>query len=124
MTYGFMDIVRTIHLDMEAHPDDIEPSRAGHSIGHWEGDTLVVDTIGFTPGFLDGRSGTLHSDQLHIIERFTRDEDGTTLLRTHWGEDPLYLTAPFEGQHRAVTTNAPYDPYNCEDLTEEVVEGF
>lgn len=122
--YGFMDIVRTIHLDMNEHPDDIEPSRAGHSIGHWDGDTLVVDTIGFTPGFLDGRSGTLHSDQLHIVERFTRDDDGTTLVRTHRGEDPLYLSAPFEGRHEAVTTDALFDPYDCEDLTEEVVEGF
>lgn len=124
ITYGFMDIVRTIHLDQDSHPDIIEPSRAGHSIGHWEGNTLVVDTVGFTEGFLDGRSGTKHSDQLHIIERFTRGEDGTSLLQAYTGEDPLYLTAPFEGQRRAITTNAEFDPYNCEDLTEEVVEGF
>ena len=47
MTYGFMDIVRTIHTGFDAHPDDIEPTRAGHSIGSWDGDTLVVDTVGF-----------------------------------------------------------------------------
>ncbi len=47
MTYGFMNIVRTIHLDMDSHPENITPSLAGHSIGKWEGDTLVVDTIGF-----------------------------------------------------------------------------
>ena len=82
ITYGFMDIVRTIHLDKDAHPDNIEPSRAGHSIGKWEGDTLVVDTIGFTEGFLDPRNGVKHSDQLHTIEKFTRGEDGKSLVQS------------------------------------------
>ena len=124
ITYGFMDIVRTIHLDMDAHPDNIEPSRAGHSIGKWEGDTLVVDTIGFTEGFLDPRNGVKHSDQLHTIEKFTRGEDGKSLVQSWVGEDPVYLTAPFEGRNEVFATDAAFDPYNCEDLTEEIVEGF
>ena len=47
LQYGFMDVVRTIHLNISEHPTDLEPSATGHSIGHWENNTLVVDTIGF-----------------------------------------------------------------------------
>jgi hypothetical protein len=124
LTYGFMDIVRTIHLDMDTHPDDIEPSRAGHSIGHWDGDTLVVDTVGFSEGFLDTRQGVKHSDQLHVVEKLTLGDDGKSLQRTYEGEDPLYLSATFTGRDVINVSAAEFDPYNCEDLTEEVVEGF
>ena len=124
MTYGFMDIVREIHLDQDAHPSNIAPSRAGHSIGSWEGDTLVVDTVGFLEGVLDGRTGVKHSTELHVVERFSLSEDGKTLMRSYVGIDPLYLAAPFEGQDRIGISAAAFDPYNCEDLTEEVVEGF
>ncbi|MEM9208607.1 MAG: hypothetical protein AAGA61_05140, partial [Pseudomonadota bacterium] len=124
LTYGFMDIVREIHLDQDQHPEDLTPSRAGHSIGHWDGDTLVVDTVGFLEGVLDGRTGVRHSTELHVVERFSLSEDGRTLMRSWTGNDPLYLTAPFEGQDRIGLSAAAFDPYNCEDLTEEVVEGF
>jgi len=124
LTFGFMDIVRSIHLDQDSHPDDLEPSRAGHSIGKWDGDTLVVDTIGFAEGYLDGRSGAKHSDQLHVVERFSRGEDGKSLVRTWVGEDPVYLTAKFEDQDQILATDAEFDPYDCEDLTQEVVPGF
>lgn len=124
LTYGFMDIVRNIHTNLEAHPDNIEPSRAGHSIGKWDGDTLVVDTVGFEEGYLDTRQGIKHSDQLHVVEQFSLSEDGNTLTRTYRGEDPLYLTAAFEGRDEIKASAAEYDPYNCEDLTQEIVEGF
>jgi len=124
LTFGFMNIVRTIHLDQDSHPDNLEPSRGGHSIGEWDGDTLVVDTVGFAEGYLDGRSGAKHSDQLHIVERVSRGEDSKSLVRTWVGEDPVYLTARFEGQDQVVATEAEFDPYNCEDLTQEVVPGF
>jgi hypothetical protein len=53
MAYG-AGLTRTVHMGMDAHPDDIAPSRAGLSIGRWDGDTLVVDTVGFEPGSLAG----------------------------------------------------------------------
>ena len=124
LTYGFMDIVRTIHLDMDAHPKNIEPSRAGHSTGKWDGDTLVVDTVGFIEGYLDSRNGVKHSDQLHVIERFTIDPADNSLSREYSGEDPLYLTAGFKGQDKIFLSDFPFDPYNCEDLTTEIVDGF
>lgn len=123
LTYGFMDIVRTIHLDMDEHPDDIDPSRAGHSIGHWEGNTLVVDTIGFVPGYLDGRFGIKHSDQLHVTERFEYVPDQGLIIRDYVGEDPLYLTESFSGRDNVFLSATPFDPYNCDDLTFEIPDG-
>ena len=48
--YGQMSLKRTVHMNMKTHPATIKPTRAGHSIGRWEGDVLIVDTVGFLPG--------------------------------------------------------------------------
>lgn len=117
LSYGFMDIVRTIHLDRDEHPDDIVPSRAGHSIGRWDGNALVVETIGFLPGYLDGRFGIMHSDQLRVVETFEFDPERLSLVRRYTGEDPLYLSSPFESQDAVFLTDTPFTPYDCEDLT-------
>ena len=55
-----MNLRRTVHMNTKTHPANVKPSRAGHSIGHWEGDVLVVDTANFLPGFLS--FPTPHSD--------------------------------------------------------------
>jgi hypothetical protein len=123
LTYGLMDIVRIIHLNMESHPADITPSRAGHSIGKWEGNTLTVDTVGFTEGYLDGRGGIKHSDQLKVVEKFTFDPKKLSISREFSGEDALYLTKAFTGQDEVFLSATPFDPYNCEDLTTEIAEG-
>jgi hypothetical protein len=65
---------REIYLDGRPHPKDLTPSYYGHSIGHWEGDTLVVDTVGFNERFWMERQGAPHTEQLHLIERFTRTD--------------------------------------------------
>jgi hypothetical protein len=124
LQYGFMNIVRTIHLKKGEHTQNIQPSRAGHSVGHWDGDTLVVDTIGFEEGYLDGRNGIKHSNQLHIVERFTMNPNDNSLSRSYTGSDPIYLTSAFQGDDKIFLTQTPFDPYNCEDLTEEIVGGF
>lgn len=122
LTYGFMDIVRTIHLDMDEHPDDLDPSRAGHSIGQWDGNTLVVDTIGLAPGYLDGQFGIMHSDQLHLVERFAYDAGNGVITRDYVGEDPLYLAESFSDRDNVFLSATPFEPYNCDDLTVEIVE--
>lgn len=128
--YGFMDIARTIHLDMDEHPDNIVPSRAGHSIGKWEGDTLVVDTIGFAEGWLSiggglgNGSGVKHSNQMHTVERFDVSDDGAWLVMTYTVNDPLHLLEPSVSQLVQRKSLEPFNEYICEDLTEEVVEGF
>ena len=121
LQYDFMDIVRTVHLDMSEHPDDIRPSKAGHSIGHWEGDTLVVDTIGFEPGYLNTRSGTMYSGEMHVIERFTYNSETMELHRSYVAEDPLYFTGQFTGQDRLEIADIPFEPYDCSDLTNEII---
>lgn len=63
---------RRIHLDGRKHPslDDAEPLDLGHSIGHWEGDTLVVDTVNFDTDMLIAGPGTNHTEKSHMVERF------------------------------------------------------
>jgi hypothetical protein len=86
---------RTIYLDGRTHPTNLQPSYYGHSIGWWEGDTLVVDTTGFNESFWIDRRGTPHTDRLRILERFTR-VDTVTMKYEVTLEDPGALTAPWK----------------------------
>ena len=65
--------VRQVFLDGRSHPADLDPTWAGYSVGRWEGDTLVVETIGFNDAswLMDGQP---HTDQMRVIERFTRPD--------------------------------------------------
>ena len=85
---------RTIYMDGRTHPDKILPSYYGHSIGRWDGDTLMVDTVGYNEAFWLDRRGMPHTEQLHTIERFTR----TSLQQIRYEvtvEDPGAYTAPW-----------------------------
>ena len=100
MQYGFMGLTRTIHLDVTEHPAVLTPSVAGHSIGRWEGDVLVVDTVGFAPGVLSADAVTMHSDQLRIVERFALDSEAGALRRTYVAR----IRCSSAGSTRAPTT--------------------
>jgi hypothetical protein len=63
---------RVVYMDGRKHPEDLIPTWTGHSIGRWEGDTLVVDAVGFNDKWWFDRRGTPHTEQLHVIERYTR----------------------------------------------------
>jgi hypothetical protein len=63
---------REIWMDGRGHPENLEPTYHGHSIGHWEGDTLVVDTVGFNEKMWFDAEGSPHTEQLHLTEKFTR----------------------------------------------------
>lgn len=112
-----MDFVRTVHLGMTEHPADIEPSTGGHSIGWWDADALVVDTIGFEQGVLAHRDGTSHSDRMHLVERFRIDADENVLIRDYTMEDPLFLATVVNGQDVMALSDAPYEPYGCVELS-------
>lgn len=89
--------VRQIFMDGRTHPADLTPTYMGHSIGKWEGDTLVVDTTGFNDKTWLDRDGRQHSDQLHVIERFNRvDRDNMTIDITM--DDPKALVKPWKVQ--------------------------
>ena len=87
---------RTIYMDGRTHPKKLEPNYYGHSIGRWEGDTLVIDTVGFNERFWFDRSGNPHTEQLRTIERLTR-LDSATLRYELTIDDPGAYTAPFTG---------------------------
>jgi hypothetical protein len=73
--YEFNHFVREIYTNEgHDHPKDLDPSWMGNSVGWWEGDTLVIDSIGFNDKTWVDRAGLPHSDQLHVIERVTRPE--------------------------------------------------
>jgi hypothetical protein len=87
---------RTIYMDGRTHPANLAPSYYGHSIGWWEGDTLVIDSTGFNEGFWLDRRGTPHTEQLRTLERLTRT-DSATMKYEYTLEDPGALTAPYKG---------------------------
>jgi hypothetical protein len=116
--YGRHGYERTIHLGVNEHPANVEPSWSGHSIGHWEGDVLVVDTVGFEPGTLTG--GTPHSGELHVVERFSLDPEAMTLEREFTADDPEYFTEEYTGGETLIVSSVPYAPEPCADLTPPV----
>ena len=86
---------RTIWTDGRAHEDDPDPTYMGDSIGHWEGDTLVVDTIGIS-GDLEIDTGIPHSEQFHLVERIHLDPaDPNVLVNEMTMDDPEALAEPF-----------------------------
>jgi hypothetical protein len=111
----YFDMYRVIFLDGRGHPPaDAPHSKSGHSIGHWEGDTLVVDTTHIEAGtFMN--NGFDHSDKLHLTERFRLSPDGSTLWLTQLYEDP----DTFEGlaARYMAFTRKPGEyvyPYECD----------
>jgi hypothetical protein len=114
-------LTRTVHMDMASHPAEIAPSRGGHSIGHWEGDTLVVDTVGFEPGIVAGR--VPNSDALHVIERFTLDPETLALKRTYVAEDPVYFEDRYVGEDTVLPADAPFAVDQCKELAYEYTVG-
>jgi hypothetical protein len=87
-------ITRRIRMNAE-HPADLEPSYMGDSVGHWEGDTLVIDTIGFNGQFQLDSFGLPAGPKLHTVERLTKSPDGKKVTIQTTFEDPDYYSAPF-----------------------------
>ena len=114
LEYGQLGFTRTIHLNVSEHPASIAPSRAGHSIGRWEGDVLVVDTIGFAPGVLS--PPVMHSAELHVVERFSLDPAAMTLTRSYAAEDPVHFTGRYEGNDSLQVADLSYAPDACKEL--------
>jgi hypothetical protein len=90
----WMSSERVVYLDGRGHPDDAEPSLHGHSIGYWEGATLVVDTAQFVAHSEGTALGLPSGPSKHVVERFTLGDDGKHLAYSVLVEDPDYLAAP------------------------------
>jgi hypothetical protein len=115
--YGAPGIDRTVHLHETTHPANVEPSVAGHSIGHWEDGVLVVDTVGFKPGVLSADTLTMHSGQLHVVERFTLDAAKGALRRDYVADDAQYFTGVYKGSDTVYPADLPYETPTCDDLS-------
>ena len=94
IVHEYMGVFRLIPLNAK-HPEDLEPTYMGDSVGHWEGDTLLVDVSGFNDKNVKlGPTGSFHSEALHVTERYTRvDKD-----RINYDvimEDPKVFTKPW-----------------------------
>ena len=93
MLYEYLNVFRIIPINAK-HPDDLEPSFMGDSVGHWEGDTLVVDVTAFNDRTWLIGAGTFHSEALHVTERYTRVDHDTIQYEAAM-EDPKVLTKPW-----------------------------
>jgi hypothetical protein len=97
MYFEFGNHLRQIYTDGRGHPQDVMPTYMGHSIGKWEGDTLVVDTVGLTDKSWIDRAGHPHSEALHIVERIRRvNRDNLQFDLTF--DDPKAYTKPWTGK--------------------------
>jgi hypothetical protein len=94
MLFEADNTVRQVYTDGRKYPDDPQPLWLGYSVGKWEGDTLVVDTVGFNDkSWLDG-FGHPHSEALHVTERFQRRDFGHMDVQVTL-DDPKVYTKPF-----------------------------
>lgn len=123
MTFAFSNAARVIHMNsVEGPPDD---TYMGHSVGRWEGDTLVVDVRNFNGKNWFDRAGNHHSDALHLVERFT--PLGPDAIRYDVTiEDPKVFTGPWTISmplYRRLEPNATVLEYNCIDFAEEFMYG-
>jgi hypothetical protein len=102
------DVYRVIPTDGRPHRADANPSYYGDSVGHWEGDTLVVDSRSFVEDTWFGENGYFHTDAMHVTERLWRV--GANLAYQVIVEDPKVLAAPWTAPVRVVTpSNEPLE---------------
>jgi hypothetical protein len=123
MAYEYAGATRTIYMD-KAHesPDD---SWMGHSVGRWEGDTLVVDVTSLNDQTWFDRAGNFHSDALHVVERYTlRSPDALTYEAII--EDPKVFSRPWKISmplYRRLEKNAQLFEFKCVEFVEELMYG-
>lgn len=107
--------VRRIFTDGRKHPADPDPNYNGHSIGHWEGQTLVVDTVGLRGGEIINDHGAPLGDNLHVTERFWLT-DPTTMKLEITLEDPAVFTRPYKATKTfKKRTDVQMMEYACEE---------
>lgn len=121
--FEYQALWRAIHLDGRAHPEDIDeyPFFMGHSVGRWDGDTLVVDTTGIDERSWLDTAGHEHSAKLRLTERF-RKTGADTMEWVVTYDDPVFFTRPWSIT-RTFTRGKPGDrllPYTCNENNKDV----
>ena len=106
---------RTIYTDGRPHPADLTPSFYGHSIGKWEGDAFVVDTIGFNEKMWIDRGQAPHTEKLHIIEKFTRTDMNSMNYELTVDDPGAYTATWTRTSQMRFSANAELFEYICQD---------
>jgi hypothetical protein len=88
---------REVYMDGRSHPSDLEPTNYGHNIGWWDGDTLVIDSVGYNEDFWFERAGLPHTEAVHVVETFRRTDPETVEYRFVLTDETAYET-PVEGR--------------------------
>jgi len=123
IVHTFARAVRTIYMD--DHKEAPADSWMGWSNGHWEGETLVVDTTGFNDQTWFDRAGNFHSDALHVVERFTATGPDHLLYEATI-EDPKVFTRPWKMSmpiYRRLDKSAQIMDFRCVEFVEDLIYG-
>jgi hypothetical protein len=120
--HEWMDVRRVIHMNMKDHPKDAKRGSLGHSIGRWDGETLVIETANYSAGVLNQyveqpgqpTKGLLHSAALTSVERLHLDASRQRLVVEVDLADPEYFTRPFDRTTYEYAASAlKIEPFNC-----------
>lgn len=111
-----------IYIDGRDHPKTVEPTWFGHSVGKWDGDTLVIDTIGFNGNTRLDTIGHPHSDALHMIQTLRRTDAGH-IAYTVTIDDPKAYTKPWKNERTFTLMSTEIIEYSCEENNKDLRSG-
>ena len=119
MRNEIFDAEKVVYMDGRGHPENGERTLYGHSIGWWEGDTLVVDAVNFADHRSPYQNGIPSGAQKHVIEKYTLSENGRRILVELFMEDPEFVAEPFiESMEWIYSPDSQMIPWECnEDST-------
>jgi hypothetical protein len=117
---GNIHSYRQIFMDGRKHPDDPDPSWYGHSVGRWEGDTLVVDSVGFNDKFWFDFAGHPHTEKLQVIERFQRPNLGALQYQVTIDDPGAYTKSFIMNGQSALQADTDLMEYICNENNQDV----
>ncbi len=111
----YWDEERTVYMDGREHPDVSERTHSGHSIGRWDGDTLVVDTRNFSDHRSPYQIGVPSGAQKHLVERYRLIENGTRIAADFTLEDPEFIASPMSHSRELIySPHLDWSPFDCD----------
>jgi hypothetical protein len=111
----FFDEQRTVYMDGRSHPPATERFHEGHSVGHWDEDTLVVDTTNFADHRSPYQNGVPSGARKHVVQRFQLTDGGTRLTVEFTLEDPEFIARPMTHTRKLIfVPQADMSPFDCD----------
>lgn len=114
MMFEYDHLIRQIYTDGREHRTDLAPSWMGDATGHWEGDTLVVETVNFNDKTWIDRRGVPHSEELRVVERIRRTDESSLQIDITI-EDPIAFTKTWTGRRHYRTVDWDVEEFICMD---------